>query len=144
LESPELQHKIKANTIWLRHGCDLQTHQDDTTHTRRRAIHVLSSQKTPEGTSLPQAFGGVCNLESAELKNKVTQNAFALNMDVTHRRTKTIQTTQEDVACIYSAHKRLQKVRALGGECNLEGAALFCAWQKTVTHHHCFGARDQV
>ena len=62
-------------------------------------------------------------MESAELKNKVTQNAFALNMDVTHRRTKTIQITQEDVPCIYSAHKRLQKVRALGGECNLEGAA---------------------
>ena len=141
MESPELQHKIKANNIWLRHGCDLQTHQDDTTHTRRRAIHVLSSQKTPEGTSLPQAFGGVCNLESAELKNKVTQNAFALNMDVTIRRTKTIQITQEDVPCIYLAHRRYGR---WVGSATWRAPRAYSAWQKTVTHHHCFGAWDQV
>ena len=36
--------------ICFEHGCDPQTHQDDTNHTRRRTMHMLSSQKTPEGT----------------------------------------------------------------------------------------------
>ena len=36
--------------ICFEHGCDPQTHQDDTNHTRRRTMHILSSQKTPEGT----------------------------------------------------------------------------------------------
>ena len=39
-------------------------------------------------------------MESAKLKHKLIQKAFALNMDVTHRRTKTIQTTQEDVGVL--------------------------------------------
>ena len=144
MESPELQHKIKANNIWLRHGCDLQTHQDDTTHTRRRAIHVLSSQKTPEGTSLPQAFGGVCNLESAELKNKVTQNAFALNMDPHTDAPRRYKPHKKTYHAYTQLTKDSRRYGRLVGSATWRAPRAYSAWQKTVTHHHCFGAWDQV
>ena len=98
------EHRAKkqghTNAICFRSGCDPQTHWDDTTHSRCRAIHMRSSSKTPGRTSPPRSFGGTCHLEKAELKNKVTQTPSALDTGVTHRHTGTIQLTQGDVPCM--------------------------------------------
>ena len=64
------------NTICFRDGCAPQTHQDGTTYSRRRDIHVFSSLKTPEGTRSPQALEGVCILESADSTNNSQTTPF--------------------------------------------------------------------